>query len=126
MVKKTNYKQDYLNDFIGVTGITDLTLQDVYGALIHLTERGIIPVCGPSLWSKAQFDCLWRNMMDGDAFRKNVMQDFKDAVEETRWRRKHREKPEPPEELTFPDEENPEEDMERVSDMLLRQDDVYY
>ena len=116
---------EYLNAFIGVTGITDLTLQDVYGALIHLTERGIIPICGPSLWSKSQFECLWRNIMDGDAFERNVMQDFKDAIQETRWRRTHRFKKEPEPELEFSDEENPEEDMQRVSDLLLRQDDVY-
>jgi hypothetical protein len=36
---KKNYKQEYLEDFIGLTGITDLTLQDVYGAMVLLVRH---------------------------------------------------------------------------------------
>ena len=53
MNNNTDYKREYLNDFIGITGITDLTLQDVYGAMIHLTQRSIIPTRGRSLWNKS-------------------------------------------------------------------------
>ena len=112
-------------DFIGVTGITDLTLQDVYGALIHLTQRGLIPTRGRSLWSKSQFECLWREMMDGDSFYKNTIRDFKNAVAETRYRRTHRQPVEIPEEPDDADNYNSEEDMNAMSDMLLAADDVW-
>lgn len=121
--KKPDYKQEYLNDFIGLTGITDLTLQDVYGALIHLTERGQLPQRGRSLWSKSQFEALFRALLDTENPYRDMKHEFKDAVEETRWRRSHR-KPEEPEELFFPEEDNPEEDMEAMSDELLRADDI--
>ena len=121
--KKADYKQEYLNDFIGITGITDLTLQDVYGALIHLTERGQLLQVSRSLWSKSQFEILFRALLDTENPYHDMKRDFKAAVEETRWRRSHR-KPEKPEELFFPDEDNPEEDMEAMSDELLRADDI--
>lgn len=122
-MKKQDYKQEYLNDFIGLTGITDLTLQDVYGALIHLTDRGQLLKTGPSLWSKNQFEALFRALMDTEDPYNEIRQEFKNAVAETRWRRSHR-KDSQEEELFFPDEENPENDMDAVSDELLRADDV--
>ena len=125
MSNNTDYKREYLNDFIGITGITDLTLQDVYGAMIHLTQRGIIPTRGRSLWSKSQFECLWREMMDGDNFYKNVIQDFKNAVAETRYRRTHRQPVEIPEEPDDNSDYNPEETMDAVSTELLAADDVW-
>ena len=122
-MKKPDYKQEYLNDFIGLTGITDLTLQDVYGALIHLTDRGQLLKTGPSLWSKNQFEALFRALMDTEDPYNEIRQDFKNAVSETRWRRSHK-KDSQEEELFFPEEENPENDMDAVSDELLRADDI--
>jgi hypothetical protein len=64
-------------------------------------------------------------MMDGDNFYKNVIQDFKNAVAETRYRRTHRQPVEIPEEPDVNDDYNPEEDMDAVSNELLAADDVW-
>ena len=61
---KKNYKQDYLEDFIGLTGVTDLTLQDIYGAMILLVRHGVLEQKAKSLWSKYQFMHLYRKMLD--------------------------------------------------------------
>jgi hypothetical protein len=64
-------------------------------------------------------------MMDGDNFYKNVIQDFKNAVTETRYRRTHRQPVEIPNEPDEDDNYNPEEHMDAVSNELLAADDVW-
>ena len=64
-------------------------------------------------------------MMDGDSFYKNTIQDFKNAVAETRYRRTHRQPVEIPEEPDDADNYNSEEDMNAMSDILLAADDVW-
>ena len=123
--KKTDYKRLYLEDFKRLSGITDLTLQDVYGALIHLTERHQVAYAGRSLWSKSQFERLYRDMLETDNPFRNTTEDFKNAVTETRYRRTHKSefKAEP---ITFSEISNPEENMESVSEELLRKDEVLF
>ena len=126
---KKNYKQEYLEDFIGLTGITDLTLQDVYGAMVLLVRHSALEQKAKSLWSKYQFMHLYRKMLDADDFYNQIIPQFKEAVMQTRYDRTHRSKQqqetkeEDYEELNY---SSPEEDMEKVSDELLKKDDVYY
>ena len=56
-ITKKNYKQEYLEDFIGLTGITDLTLQDVYGAMVLLVRHCVLEQKAKSLWSKYNKHC---------------------------------------------------------------------
>ena len=123
--KKPDYKRLYLEDFKRLSGIADLTLQDVYGALIHLTDRHQVAYAGRSLWSKSQFERLYRDMLETDNPYRNTTEDFKNAVAETRYRRTHKAefKPEP---IAFSVIDNPEENMERVSEELLRKDGVLF
>ena len=90
---KKNYKQDYLEDFIGLTGITDLTLQDVYRAMVLLVRHGVLEQKAKSLWSKYQFMHLYRKMLDSDDFYNQIIPQFKEAVMQTRYDRTHRPKP---------------------------------
>ena len=127
---KKNYKQEYLEDFIGLTGITDLTLQDVYGAMVLLVRHGALEQKAKSLWSKYQFIHLYRKMLDADDFYNQIIPQFKEAVMQTRYDRTHRSKqqqePKEDEDYEELDYSAPEEDMEKVSDELLKKDDVYY
>ena len=64
-------------------------------------------------------------MLETDNPYRNTTEDFKNAVAETRYRRTHKAefKPEP---IAFSVIDNPEENMERVSEELLRQDGVLF
>ena len=76
-------------------------------------------------WSKNQFLFLYQMMNDNDDFYNTGINIFKKAVKRTRYDRTHRPKKsdfEYPEIPTY----NPEEDMDAMSDELLKQDDVYY
>ena len=64
-------------------------------------------------------------MMDGDNFYKNVIQDFKNAVAETRYRRTNRQPVEIPDEPDEDDNYNSEEDIDAISNELLVADDVW-
>ena len=127
---KKNYKQEYLEDFIGLTGITDLTLQDVYGAMVLLVRHGVLEQKAKSLWSKYQFMHLYHKMLDTDDFYNQIIPQFKEAVMQTRYDRIHRPKQrqESKEEEDYEelDYSSPEEDIKKVSDELLKKDDVYY
>ena len=129
-ITKKNYKQEYLEDFIGLTGITDLTLQDVYGAMVLLVRHGVLEQKAKSLWSKYQFMHLYRKMLDSDDFYNQIIPQFKEAVMQTRYDRAHRTKqqqePKEDEDYKELDYLSPEEDMEKVSDELLKKDNVYY
>ena len=73
---------------------------------------------------------LYRKMLDADDFYNQIIPQFKEAVMQTRYDRTHRPKQqqEPKEEEDYEelDYSAPEEDMEKVSDELLKKDDVYY
>ena len=105
---KKNYKQDYLEDFIGLTGITDLTLQDVYGAMVLLVRHGVLEQKAKSLWSKYQFMHLYHKMLDSDDFYNQIIPQFKEAVMQTRYDRTHRNKQqqEPKEEEDYEEKSN--------------------
>lgn len=134
--KKKDYKQEYLEDFIGLTGITDLTLQDVYGAMVLMVRHGYLDQKAKSLWSRYQFNHLYQRMLDYDDFYNQTIPMFKQAVEQTRYDRAHRRKKErealkdytTPINNTSDDDDytTPEEDMDTVSRELLKQDDVFY
>ena len=127
---KKNYKQEYLEDFIGLTGITDLTLQDVYGAMVLLVRHGALEQKAKSLWSKYQFMHLYRKMLDADDVYNQIIPQFKEAVMQTRYDRTHKteqqQEPSKEEDYEELDYSPPEEDMGKVSDELLKKDDVYY
>ena len=50
--QKKDFKSVYLNDFKMISGIMDLTLQDVIGAMILMIRSGILTKARSSLWSK--------------------------------------------------------------------------
>lgn len=125
-----DYKKEYLEDFIGLTGITDLTIQDVYGAMEILVRKGELERKSKSLWSRWQFNHLYRKMMDADGFYNQTLHDFREAVEETRaWRHRNRKDVhgDVPKKYTRPQQERPDEDdMDFISAQLLRDDDIFY
>ena len=134
---KKNYKEEFLEDYKMLTGITDLTLQDVFGAMQIMFERRWLTQVKSSPWSEKQFMLLYQSLMDADDIMNDGMTRFKTAIEQTRYDRTHRGKKVNPkterqkeEELLkhyYDDvEKNPEEDMSAMSDELLRNDDVYY
>lgn len=134
---KKNYKEEFLEDYKMLTGITDLTLQDVFGAMQIMFERRWLTQVKSSPWSEKQFMLLYQSLMDADDTMNDGMTRFKTAIEQTRYDRTHRGKKVNPkterqkeEELLkhyYDDvEKNPEEDMSAMSDELLRNDDVYY
>lgn len=136
---KKNYKEEFLEDYKMLTGITDLTLQDVFGAMQVMFKRGWLSEVKPTPWCKRQFMLLYQTLLDGDDPLMSGMSHFKTAIEQTRYDRTHREKKTTPtlKQSTQDDKElarhyyddvekNPEEDMESMSDGLLRADDVYY
>ena len=129
---KKDYKREYLQDYIGLTGIEDLTLQDVYGAMILLIRHDKLDQVSKSLWAEPQFRYLFQQMMDTENIYNNIIDDFRKAVEQTRQdrqpkaRQQHftqmRIKPE----VSHYENESPDEDMVRVSNELLKQDDVWF
>ena len=122
---RKDYKQEYLEDFKMLSGITDLTLQDVFGAMQLMLRNHDLKVSKAGPWSKNQFLFLYQMMNDGDDFCNTGISIFKKAVEQTRYDRTHRPKKsdfEYPETPVY----NPEEDMNAMSDELLKKDDVYY
>lgn len=127
--KKLTFRDQYIRDYKRLTGITDLTGQDVYGALILMTRRGTLELHGRSLWSKSQWEYLYRKMLDTADPYNDIIDVFKNAVEQTRADR-HRKYPSfkksSPDNIQDPEYRAPEEDMDTVSDELLRQDDVFY
>lgn len=52
---KKNYKEEFLEDYKMLTGITDLTLQDVFGAMQIMFERKWLTQIKPSPWCEKQF-----------------------------------------------------------------------
>ena len=129
--EKKDYKREYLEDFIGLTGITDLTLQDVYGAMVLMVRYGQLEQKAKSLWSKYQFTYLYRRMLDADDFYNQTLPAFKEAVYQTRYDRMHRQR-QAEQQIkdysgdTDDDYKMPEEDMDVVSDELLKKDEVFY
>lgn len=81
---KKDYKREYLQDYIGLTGIEDLTLQDVYGAMILLIRHDKLDQVSKSLWAEPQFRYLFQQMMDTENIYNNIIDDFRKAVEQTR------------------------------------------
>ena len=82
--QKKDFKSVYLDDFKMISGIMDLTLQDVIGAMILMIRSGILTKARSSLWSKVQFDMLYKLMMNmDDGLNKGIML-FKKAVAKTR------------------------------------------
>ena len=73
---------------------------------------------------------LYRKMLDSDDFYNQIIPQFKEAVMQTRYDRVHRTKqqqePNEDEDYEELDYSSPEEDMEKVSDDLLKKDNVYY
>lgn len=134
--QKKNYKEEFLEDYKMLTGITDLTLQDVFGAMQIMFKRDWLTQVKPSPWCKKQFMLLYQSLLDADDGIMSGMSHFKTAIEQTRYDRTHRKRKTNPEterqkeELLkhyYDDvEKNPEEDMSAMSDELLRNDDVYY
>lgn len=49
---RLDYKQSYLNDYRRITGITDLTLQDVIGAMYLMFKDGFLAKARAGEWSK--------------------------------------------------------------------------
>ena len=136
---KQNFREGYIRDYKRLTGITDLTGQDVYGALVLMTRRGTLETRGRSLWSKSQWEYLYRKMLDTADPYNDTIELFRQAVSQTRYDRKHRyhktvERQSPKDgvsgsqhrDASDTDCRAPEEDMQTVSDELLRQDDVFY
>ena len=128
--KKKTFHSEFIKDFKRLTGITDLTGQDVYGALVLMTRKGQIPKYGRSLWSKSQWEHLYNRLLDTANPYNDIAEIFKAAVNQTRIDR-HRKYPvqkrkEKPEENTEPIYRAPEEDMQTVSNQLLWGDEVYY
>ena len=134
---KKNYKEEFLEDYKMLTGITDLTLQDVFGAMQIMFKKHWLPQVKPSPWCKKQFMLLYQSLLDADDTIMSGLSRFKTAIEQTRYDRTHRKRKVDPEterqkekELLkhyYDDvEKNPEEDMSAMSDELLRSDDVYY
>lgn len=134
---KKNYKEEFLEDYKMLTGITDLTLQDVFGAMQIMFDRKWLTQVKSSPWSEKQFMLLYQSLLDADDAMNDGMSHFKTAIEQTRYDRTHRKRKVNPkterqkeEELLkhyYDDvEKNPEEDMSAMSDELLRNDDVYY
>ena len=134
---KKNYKEEFLEDYKMLTGITDLTLQDVFGAMQIMFDRRWLTQVKPSPWCKKQFMLLYQSLLDADDTMMSGMSRFKNAIEQTRYDRTHRKRKVNPETERQKEEEllkdyyddlekNPEEDMSAMSDELLRSDDVYY
>lgn len=134
---KKNYREEFLEDYKMLTGITDLTLQDVFGAMQIMFKRDWLTKVKSSPWSEKQFMLLYQSLLDADDGIMSGMSHFKTAIEQTRYERTHRKRKVNPEterqkekELLkhyYDDvEKNPEEDMSAMSDELLRSDDVYY
>lgn len=128
--KKETFRDQYIKDFKRLTGITDLTGQDVYGALVLMTRKGTLDIHGRSLWSKSQWEYLYRKMLDTADPYNDIIDTFKFAVNQTRSDR-HRKYPtfqrqQNPKDTQDTDYRAPEEDMKTVSDQLLQQDDVFY
>ena len=129
--KKKTFHDEFVKDFKRLTGITDLTGQDVYGALVLMTRKGQIPKYGRSLWSKSQWDYLYHRLLDTANPYNDITEVFKAAINQTRIDR-HRKYPitqkrkEEPEENTEPIYRASEEDMQTVSNQLLWDDEVYY
>ena len=128
--KKKTFHDEFVKDFKRLTGITDLTGQDVYGALVLMTRKGQIPKYGRSLWSKSQWDYLYHKLLDTANPYNDIAEIFKAAINQTRMDRhrkyptqKRKEEPEENTELTY---RAPEEDMQTVSNQLLQDDEVYY
>ena len=119
---KNDYKQQTLTGLIYYTNIKDLTIQDVYGAMVLLTRERKLRQVSKSLWTKKQFEYLYQQVIDGDS--SYFLSDFKEAVFKTR-RDRHKQHQHPIEDYQ-PDYFNPEENMEAISDILLRDDEVYF
>ena len=127
--KKETFRDEYIKDYKRMTGITDLTGQDVYGALVLMTRKGILDIHGRSLWSKSQWEYLYRKMLDTSDPYNDTIEMFKFAVEQTRRDRRKKYPSFPRQksaEDTTQDYRAPEEDMETVSKQLLQDDDIFY
>ena len=123
---KKDYKDEYLDDFKMISGMMDLTLQDVYGAMCLLIRDYEIGQSKAGMWSKNQYDFLYRYLMDGDDFYKTHLSNFKKAVDKTRYDRTHRFSKKSYDEDIEVIYDNPEEDMDAMSQELLKNDDVFY
>lgn len=128
--KKETFRDEYIKDYKRLTGITDLTGQDVYGALVLMTRKGILDIHGRSLWSKSQWEHLYRKMLDTSNPYNDTIELFKFAVEQTR-KDRHKKYPvfqhqQSSTEDTTQEYRAPEEDMETVSKQLLQDDDVFF
>lgn len=127
-----DYKRKFLKEYKIITGIDDLTLQDVYGAMLVMHSRNQLRKVSKSDWSERQFDYLYKQLLDGDNFRNSTIDDFIDAVKQTRYQRTHRKQSANYNKQTddyFYDstlDKDPNDDMSSASDELLRNDDVYY
>ena len=129
---KNDYKSQILTGLKYYTHIDDLTIQDVYGAMILLTRSNKLRQVSQSLWTKKQFEYLYQRVIDGDSC--YFLEDFRDAVQQTRQDRKNKTQKETAvsksqsSSYDYPDydEVNPEEDMMKVSELLLRDDEVYF
>ena len=125
--KRQDYKDNFLRDYIGITGIIDLTLQDVYGAMTLLVRTQDMKQVSKSLWSYRQFEHLYQRMMDTSDPYNDILEKFKNAVYQTRYDRKRREKQTPDVHARSEEEyKSPEEDMDTVSKELLRKDEVMF
>lgn len=128
--KKETFRDEYIKDYKRLTGITDLTGQDVYGALVLMTRKGTLDIHGRSLWSKSQWEYLYRKMLDTLDPYNDTIEMFKFAVEQTRRDRRKKypvfQRQQSSTEDTAQDYRAPEEDMETVSKQLLQDDDVFF
>lgn len=130
---KTNYDKIYLSGLKYYTKIDDLTIQDVYAAMLYMINKGTYSKVAKSLWSKYQFDDLYKRIVLPDEI---FINEFVTAVYQTRYDRRfqgfkkelHPQSPQDDFDIDFEtnSKSSPENDMQMISDLLLRNDDVYF
>lgn len=135
-MKLIDYNRTYLPALRYQTGINDLTIQDMYSAMVYLINNGTYhAITKPEhYWSKRQFNDFYSKIMSADS--DNISNDFVKAVYQTRFDRKfpgfkkELDAKLPQTEDEFEIETNskssPENDIEMISDLLLRKDEVYF
>lgn len=133
--QKKDFKLIYLDDFKMISGIMDLTLQDVIGAMILMIRSGILSKARSSLWSKVQFDMLYKLMMNmDDGLNRGIML-FKKAVAKTRLDRNRKSSVKKTQKKDYDDYDDVDistepldrdEQMNQASNELLANDEIWF
>lgn len=126
------YQDQILLDIQKITGIPNLTKQELYSIIINLirTQKIYAPIPVKYI-QKATYMALREFLLDGDSFVSgiSVFQDLHKKYQDWLYKKSDaykREQEKIQKELDNITDYNAEEDMDAMSKQLLRDDDVYY